>query len=272
MSPIISKGRSALLLFAVVLAAAGCGTPNDLAVFDADTQKHIADWVVPKHAPAAQADIASCVECHGEDLTGGTSGVSCDTCHINGLSSLTGCTSCHGKPPLGITYPNRRGAHTTHNSAPSIKNECGICHSGAGIGNKAHANGAVDVAFLSSYSSNSGAAGLNTDGTCSNVSCHGGKMTPVWATGTIDVSTQCAACHAYGTGEYNSYHSGRHDKHVNELHLPCTNCHDTTKLAVSHFTSLNTPTIEGPASATLKSSVSYTGGSCAPLCHGTENW
>jgi len=254
------------------MAAAGCGTPNDQAAFDADTQKHIADWVWAKHAPAAQADLASCKECHGEDLQGGMSSVSCDTCHVNGMTALSGCTSCHGKPPVGITAPNRRGAHTTHNSAPSIRNQCDICHSGAGSGTPMHANGAADVAMTSSYSSNSGAAGRNTDGTCTNVSCHGGQTTPVWSTGTIDVSTQCQSCHAYNLAEYNSFISGEHDKHVNELQFPCTHCHDTTKLAVSHFTSLSTHTLEGPPSATLNSSLSYTGGSCTPLCHVNRPW
>jgi predicted CxxxxCH...CXXCH cytochrome family protein len=255
------------------MAAVGCGTPNDQAVFDPDTQKHIDAWLWSGHAPAAQGNIASCTECHGEDLQGGMSGVACSTCHLNGLSAMTGCTSCHGKPPTGTNAPNRRGAHTAHNALPIIANVCDTCHSGAGSNASKHYNGAVDTQILSTYNAASGAAALNTDGTCSNVSCHGGQTTPAWLTGAIDVDTQCTSCHAFGTTEYNSFFSGQHDKHVNEVHLSCTICHDEAKLLTSHFTSLNTHTMEGPASATLISALSYTGGTCnTPVCHGSRSW
>jgi hypothetical protein len=104
------------------------------------------------------------------------------------------------------------------------------------------------------------------------VSCHGGKTTPVWMTGVIDVNTECDSCHAFGIAEYNSFSSGRHNSHVNTYGFACTKCHDTARLATSHFTSLNTSTMEGPALTTLNSSLTYTGGSCTPLCHSTETW
>jgi predicted CxxxxCH...CXXCH cytochrome family protein len=125
----------------------------------------------------------------------------------------------------------------------------------------------------STYSSRSGAAVRNDDGTCSNVSCHGGKATPVWLTGAIDVNIQCASCHSFNNGEYTSYYSGQHEQQVTELQFPCYPCHDTARLAAVHFTSLNTRTVmEGPAAAILNSSLSYTNGSCSPSCHGTEVW
>jgi len=272
MSQIISVSKFSLLLTVVFLAVVGCGTPNDQNGFDADTQKHIADWVVPKHAPMAQADVAPCKECHGEDLLGGISGKSCTVCHLNGMVALTGCTSCHGKPPTGTVAPNRSLSHPVHNALPMVTNVCDSCHRGAGTGTANHFNGAVEVMFLSSYDAQSGAAIRNADGTCSKVSCHGGKTTPLWYYGIIDVNIQCTACHEYGTTEYNSFISGRHNSHVNTHGFECTRCHDTGKLAVSHFTNLNTPIMEGPASATLNSSLTYTGGSCTPLCHGTRSW
>ena len=129
---------------------------------------------------------------------------------------------------------------------------------------------------MSSYNAKSGIAVYNSDGTCSKVSCHGGQQTPVWMTGAIDVNTACAACHVYGTAlatpEYNSYYSGEHDIHVNANGISCQLCHDTTKLAVDHFTTLNTTTMEGPASATILNSFNYSGGSCSPTCHETRLW
>jgi predicted CxxxxCH...CXXCH cytochrome family protein len=272
MSQIISVRKFSLLLTVVFLAVVGCGTPNDQNGFDADTQKHIADWVVPKHAPMAQADVASCMGCHGEDLLGGISGKSCTACHLNGMVALTGCTSCHGKPPTGGVAPNRIGTHPSHNALPRVTNVCDTCHSGAGTTTARHFNGAVDVSFLSVYNAQSGTAARNADGTCSAVSCHGGQTTPAWMTGLIDVNTQCDSCHAFGSAEYNSFISGRHDSHVNTFGFECTRCHSTSRLAISHFTSLNTSIMEGPASATLNSSLTYTGGSCTPLCHDTRSW
>lgn len=271
MSPIIAISRLSLLLSFVVLVAAGCGTPNDQSAFDPDTNKHVAGWILA-HPPAAQENIDSCKECHGEDLLGGISGVSCSSCHPSGISSMTGCTSCHGRPPTGGVAPNRRGAHTVHNALPHVTNVCDTCHSNAGTGTQNHFNSIIDVLFLSAYNAKSGAAVRNADGTCSSVSCHGGQMAPAWLTGVIDVDTQCTSCHAFGSTEYNSYFSGQHDLHANTFQFPCTHCHDTTKLTTSHFASLNTTTMEGPASATLNSSLTYTGGTCTPLCHGTLPW
>jgi len=273
MSQIMIIGRYSFLLLIALMAFAGCGTSNDQASFDADAGKHASDWVYAKHAAASNVDINSCMECHGSDLAGGLSGVSCGQCHLNGSPlTMTGCTSCHGKPPTGTVAPNRSLSHPAHNALPNVSNVCDSCHSGAGTSTVNHYNGAVDVMFLSVYNAKSGAAVRNADGTCSKVSCHGGQTTPTWSYGIIDVNTQCTACHAYGTAEDNSFSSGRHNSHVSTYGFVCTKCHDTAKLATSHFTSLNTSTMEGPASATLNSSLTYTGGSCTPACHVTRSW
>jgi predicted CxxxxCH...CXXCH cytochrome family protein len=270
MSPIISMSRLALLLSFAVLLAAGCSTPSDQSAFDTATNRHIAGWVPAEHAPAAQENIASCKECHGEDLLGGISGVSCSSCHVNGISSLTGCTSCHGRPPAAV--PGRFEGHKAHNALPQVANVCDTCHSGAGTGTQNHVNSVIDVLILSAYNAKSGAAVRNADGTCSSVSCHGGQTTPAWVAGAIDTNTQCTSCHAFGSTEYNSYFSGQHDLHANALRFACTRCHDTTKLAASHFDNLNTTVMEGPAAATLNSSLTYTAGSCGPVCHGPMSW
>ena len=218
--------------------------------------------------------------CHGSSLTGVSgSGPACvtATCHQNGSPLIfTGCTSCHGNPPSGTVYPDVKGAHAPHNALSSGGTLCNTCHSGAGTNTQNHFNGVVNVLLLSTYNAKSGSAVRNIDGTCSLVSCHGGQQTPVWLTGTIDVNTQCTACHVFGTAlatpEFNSFYSGRHVTHVNAYHFPCTRCHDTTKLAVGHFTTLNTTTMEGPASASLNSNLNYTGGTCTPICHTTRSW
>jgi len=226
---------------------------------------------VTTNGAAACANAA----CHGTNLTGVPgSGPACvtATCHQNGSPLIyTGCTSCHGNPPSGTVYPDVKGAHAPHNALPVVANVCG-----AGTNTANHYNGVVDVLLLSKYNAKSGSAVHNPDGTCSKVSCHGGQQTPAWLIGTIDVNTQCASCHVYGTApatpEYNSFYSGRHDTHVNSFHFPCKYCHDTTKLAVNHFTTLDTTTMEGPASATILNVINYSSGSCAPYCHEPRTW
>jgi len=215
--------------------------------------------------------------CHGVNLTGGI-GPACVTCHTSGSYpfTATGCTSCHGNPPSGNVAPNRAAAHNAvagHFSAQvALPADCNTCHNSAGAGTVKHSNGVTNVQFLNAYNAKSGTAVRNSNGTCSNVSCHGGQTTRPWYGGSMDVSTQCTSCHAYVSNEYNSFWSGGHDLHINSLGVVCTDCHDTTKLAVNHFAHLNTQVMEGPASESLNSNLNYTGGTCTPGCHATESW
>jgi predicted CxxxxCH...CXXCH cytochrome family protein len=307
-------------------------------------------------APVYSTD--ACVECHGADLSGGISNVSCTACHLGGPTSVhpgtwdpiylnhgpsvssgatptsacsnalchgtslqgvadsgPSCTSCHSMPfdaatvicgachsipPDGTKFPDLAGKHAKH--AATNTTSCDVCHSGASAYVGDHHNDVINFSFPAAYLPKSGGTPTfdSAAKTCTNISCHGGPRTqtqtqaasgqstlvttPNWYTGTIDVATQCTACHVYGAIENNSYSSGDHYLHVwepgngPEPKLGCTICHDPAKLASAHFTSLGTPQLEGPASATLRSSLNYSGGSCNPDagnmsgCHGGENW
>lgn len=177
------------------------------------------------------------------------------------------CDSCHGQPPAGSSFPNMAGAHGVHSGLTGIGTVCDNCHTGA-----TH-NNWVDLGFPAKWNAKSGAAIDNLDGTCSNISCHGGQKTPEWTAGTINVDTQCRSCHTYGTTQYNSYVSGEHRKHVTDKGLNCVVCHDTAKLRNGHFGNLSTAAFEQSPSATIKTSLSYNGGTCqTPGCHGSKNW
>jgi predicted CxxxxCH...CXXCH cytochrome family protein len=232
------------------------------------------------------------IYCHGATLGGvPQSGPSCTQCHPT-IPTSPSCGTCHGIPPNGSAPPNLPGKHSKHLALNGVT--CATCHSRSC---NQHMNGTVDVIFDATYNAKSGTGSFNTTAkTCSAVSCHGGPrtqtraqgqqtppqsspaQTPDWYTGSITVNEECSTCHIYGTTEYNSYVSGKHKQHVVDRAHPCINCHDTIKLAVSHFADLGTAVISaGTASATTNSWLYYNGTTCTNAnigCHQgeTRNW
>ncbi len=166
------------------------------------------------------------------------------------------CNACHGQPPL-------TGAHEVHTSLAKVGTDCTVCHTGA------EHNGAVDLDFPTTWNAKNGNASSNGS-SCASISCHGGQTTPDWNSGSLNSSTQCKSCHSSGTGQYNGYSSGRHNKHER---YDCLVCHDAAKLANGHFDDLSTFSFEQAPATTIKSSISYSGGTCSTAsCHGRESW
>ena len=261
---------------------------------------HAVPFVDPAHFLATPATFAgNCGNCHA--ITGASPAAAaplCTVCHAAGspLTALN-CTSCHAVPPnggAGAVYPNIAGNHTVHlalNSAGTPVS-CDTCHNGLGTKTLSHYNRANarpglnalrvppgDATFLATYNAKTGASAFDNSIvlSCGNVSCHGGQATPNWQTGILNVNTQCTSCHAPGTAQFNSYNSGRHSLSEHSSRA-CTVCHNTTTLAVNHFTNLGTSALEGPASATIGGAgtnvntyVAATR-SCSPSCHGTQTW
>jgi predicted CxxxxCH...CXXCH cytochrome family protein len=239
------------------------------------------------HKTAGNLGIA-CALCHGANLLGsaeGGIGRACADCHTAGSPLvISNCTSCHNDPPdsaapAGNSRPNREGAHGVHDALPKVAGICITCHNGSGTNTNVHFDTSMpaNVAGLTTYDAESGIFSYNPDGTCSDVSCHGGQSTPEWLTGTLDVAVDCESCHADAevTSQFNSYNSGKHKKHVSEdeVNMECTECHDPVKLATGHFTGLDTPNFEGAADATILDALSYdpvTNRGCDAGCHGEE--
>ncbi len=280
MSQVMRRGRLCIGLVLFVLLIAGCSSPNTEVGFDPNTGKHTASWLAV-HGSAYMTYNGQCAGCHGNRLNGGISAVDCFSnaaCHATAQ-----CGTCHTIPPSGAFFPNTAGKHAGHMSLPSVNFTCDSCHTGAGgsTPNSNHMNYVADVVFSSSvqttYRAKTGTIAYDAASqTCSKISCHGGQTTPNWVIGSLDVNNQCGACHVLGTAagspEWNSYYSGQHNKHVNQEGIGCTECHDTVKLAVNHFTTLNTTAMEGPALATIRSSVNYNGTTCNPACHDQQTW
>jgi len=244
--------------------------------------------------------VANCGSCHFETGPATKNGPTCTTCH-QAASPLaaTGCASCHANPPSGAAYPNVAGKHAVHGALPGV-GVCNPCHNGLGTGTIEHYDRANarpgkdalrvppgDIAFLTNYNAKSGTAIFTAaNRTCSNVNCHGGQATPDWPTATadaIDVPNACLACHVSGTTQYNSYFSGKHASHIDNVFglsaTTCKRCHDEAKVNVSgHFQNLATPVFEQKPKDTILPAVRYNKGTCNPQeggltgCHGSMKW
>ncbi len=257
---------------------------------------HAVPFNDPTHYGVTTATFpANCSACHDVSAPSTKTGPVCQTCHVaaSPLTSLN-CTSCHAGPPnsgapAGAAYPNIAGAHATHIALNSAGTPiaCDTCHNGLGAGTLNHYNRAKsrvppgDVLFLATYNAQSGSSSFDNGAalSCSNVSCHGGQATPNWRTGAIDVNTQCTSCHtSVTTTQFNGPTSANHNRGQHQV--ACTVCHNTTALAVNHFTNLGTTALEGPASATIggvgTGITTYVPAtrSCTPnpACHGNQTW
>jgi predicted CxxxxCH...CXXCH cytochrome family protein len=185
-------------------------------------------------------DFATCAACHGSDFKGGTAGVSCLTCHVDGP---TACSTCHG--PTGPTS----FAHQAH--APTVT--CGECHitptswddDGHILHDGVAITGPVPVVFgaraaLTLLPADRSGPPTFDGATCSNVYCHGAVLhdgggtttqprwddpTPVGAcTGchgappptAVHVRSDCRACHPA---------SAAHIDGIVEVGTQCNSCH-----------------------------------------------
>jgi len=262
-----------------------------------------------------------CTVCHtlGSPLTTGLTVGTCLSCH-SGTSFTT-------NGPTGSAWPNLTGAHPKHmvlgtftRTTPALPAtltasaypDCEACHVGSVPYDPAQTHytnankrlatpvtaGPASVSVDPTFNSQASVAGYTASATaftCSNISCHGGQVTPGWQTGTnpVNTTTYCIACHktASTATEFNDA-TGRHNS--SEHRQTCDYCHSMTVSlpgAQNHFKYLDTQTVSGvsgtpsdqyPSDTILFGSVptgaktyTVTGtgnaqgkGGCALSCHG----
>ena len=189
----------------------------------------------------ANWDMRSCQSCHGVLYNGGTSGVSCRTCHTD-AAGPENCSTCHGSPTSvspprdlsGNTSRSARGvgAHQIHLRGSSIAGTllCAQCHTTPGsVYEPGHINGTnrATVHFnepLANMSTNKvGTIDYDpelpiyqpspvydqTALSCANTYCHGyfknGNLTnsPTW-NDTTGASSLCGSCHGDVTQPLNT--------------------------------------------------------------------
>jgi len=253
----------------------GCsnGSGSSSTMVDA-SGKHPANWlqqhwVFYRQANGGSKDVSSttpCSECHGVDLTGGNSKVSCFSDSFQGMF-------CHNNPDHTLGHPTGWGsdpssqnfhAFSAYNGQPvkgntnlASSSSCGLCHSAA--------DNTVLVGDSPSCLS-----------TTRSIGCH--------SSSPAAQPSSCVSCH--GTppdgnppaGNAAPNRAGDHAAHLSLAGVTCGTCHFS-------FGTMTQKHAGGKGQAFLNLSApyraqsgtfSYTGGSCAAVsCHGgkpSPNW
>jgi predicted CxxxxCH...CXXCH cytochrome family protein len=243
--------------------------------------------------------LASCRECHGADLAGGTTGVSCATCHeAAGVAAWdTSCTFCHGSRTTGRANPPQDvrngtattsvsvGVHESHATSAIANVGCADCHPARAASvatDAAHVDGdgVAEIQFgaiartgnvIPTYTRTSG-----TSASCASTYCHGnfsgGRRATVTFTSTTQVT--CSSCHASPPS------TGEHSKHASEG-LRCTNCHNAVVSSTNaivdkalHLNGAKNVKLGGAwGSRTVTGTWTPSTKTCSSLsCHGSERW
>ncbi|MBI5443728.1 MAG: CxxxxCH/CxxCH domain-containing protein [Deltaproteobacteria bacterium] len=238
--------------------------------------------------------LGGCKSCHGSDLQGGSTGVSCASCHATaGFSNWdTNCTFCHGNratgrqsPPLDTQGRNLAtnvsvGRHDTHVAA-TLANAiaCTQCHparSASVVTDADHVdgNGTAEVTFgglartgsvTPTYTRSSA-----TSASCASTYCHGNfsggsTATVTW---TSSATSTCTSCHG------NPPATGEHSKHVSGEGIACSTCHGTgyARTGTSTGTVAKATHVDGLKALVTNLGWSSTARTCAPSCHSRESW
>ncbi len=240
---------------------------------------HPAGWdAADQHGPAAKLQEQDCTACHGADLTGGTSGTSCDSCHLSGWR--TDCTYCHGgtdnttgAPPRDIDGLDTGLSFTEHSVHVQEGNhaawDCAQCHTTPtdvlSVGHLFVGDttpGEAEVAFTDGLSADAVYEGA---GTCTNSYCHGDGVTP--GAVTTGATTDCGSCHgtASSPGTLSTVHAAHFDEGAS-----CEECHAAT-VSASDIISDPAQHVDGEIDVQPVSGMVYSGGTCSGSCHGVDH-
>lgn len=188
---IMSQIKSSLITvtIAATFALSGCGDANKQAVFSPESG-HPANWSTG-HKTAGKVNTESCFECHGEELDGGISKVSCTQCHLGSPGKV------HPLQWGSFAYA-RHGVYVTANSSDS----CKTCHGAQLQGSGTAPNCATQchIGGATNYHPANWVNGLphktylnavnNNKSSCRNAACHGDDLKGVFMSGPT-----CYRCH-----------------------------------------------------------------------------
>jgi len=245
MSSISMRIGVTLSIGLMLLAAACTDARKGGTVFDSKTGKHPDNWVAD-HPAAFLSDSSQCTSCHGSDLRGGISGVSCYSASFNGMSCHANGPSGH---PAGWNDPTQHGVAAK--AAPSSSTgfaSCELCHG-------------------ADFSGSFARTCLNTAG------CHGAGVDsphafPWQSTSTRKHSTTdpgnaavCGLCHL-----------GNRQPPAYATFSQTVGCFDNTLChgQVGHAVGWANPDVHGAAAKSAPSATAMQGFSTCQTCHGAN--
>jgi len=259
--------------------ATGCHV--DTRDWNAD-KYHADGWNAPKtHGWAFFGDPDNCKVCHGANLGGGASKVSCDSCHTGGAGWRTNCVFCHGgkdnstgAPPFGARDESEEtdqkvGKHTKHVTTTAMHDayDCSLCHAKpTDVFTSGHITKGSQHAQVAFGGVAAGGVYDVSSASCSSVYCHGnglagGTLNVVW---TAASAATCDSCHPLAS------RNGAHEAHSG---YKCNRCHSLTADANGNISD-KTKHINGEKDVKLTSGTyNASNNSCSNVgCHGTRNW
>jgi predicted CxxxxCH...CXXCH cytochrome family protein len=196
------------------------------------------------HAYAVDRNLSGCTGCHGAQLDGGATGISCASCHDGTQAVAWSCVMCHGgtdsqtgAPPKalwgyagdpdrggGIADPLRVGAHTKHLGTTLMSPiECGTCHVVPEDAlSPGHIDGSDALATLT-WSGRAVTGGAQPQwsretGTCASTYCHG-NYSGTYVYGVWDWSTDSVET------RYAPYSGGKAAPGWADATVTCGSCH-----------------------------------------------
>ena len=189
-----------ILLLSFFLLVAGCGgggSQSETPVTNqpqSTAQTHPAGWLPNGHATDAKANIETCTGCHGTDLTGGTTNVSCTQCHLGDTTSVHPTLWGNFAYAFHARYVQQNGTSTCANvtchgtnlegvqgSGPS----CTQCHMG-GVSSKHPVEWNANIELHKDYVASNGST------SCRVSVCHGANLQGVFLSGP-----SCNTCHTF---------------------------------------------------------------------------
>lgn len=129
-----------LTLAAFCTALCSCGTANDAAPSLNAVGQHPSNWL-SSHGAGYATYPDQCRQCHGQELTGGITGIGCSDCHLGphpvpfpshrlNTNQTNDCAPCHGATLQGSG--NAPSCTSCHILLPAgtvpVLNQCNSCH------------------------------------------------------------------------------------------------------------------------------------------------
>lgn len=245
-------------VLAFSLSLSGCGDTNSKVVFYPESGKHLPGWA-SGHKNSAKADTESCFECHGDNLDGGISKVSCSKCHAGGSGSVHPLLWGQYAYARHKAYVAAKGTASCANAACHGTNltgtgnipSCTKCHVRTGATYSTHPAGWTQSQPYTVHA-NYVKANLYDSSSCSIATCHGTDTNA----GVFLSGPSCYACHPADPTDA----APVPDKHPHKMAATWLNDHRSYALITleGNISSCNTTICHGP-------------GGPAPSCSGCHN-